>query len=170
MNQENVGQGAPSNTEIWDSVVRKKKSKSKWIYIILAFVLVVFLAVIFLPRLIPRPDAIGTSGLYTEQEVQAKADEILGLLVNEEYENILSNYSTDDLKAALTASEIQSSKEKMSPDWGAFSAYGEKNEFEVEDKDIVYAVVQAQVIYLNKTVLYTLYFDESMQLAGLYMR
>lgn len=168
MNQENVGQGAPSNTEVWDSVVKKKKSK--WIYIVLAIILVIFLAIIILPRIFPSPDVIGTSGLFTQEEVDDKTEKILALLALEDYETVLTEYGTNELKTAVSETDILAAKESMGADWGAFTAYGSKSEFELEDSGIMYAIVQAQVIYENRTVLFTLYFDETMQLAGIYMK
>lgn len=113
----------------------------------------------------PLPDG------FDADEVTARAEEIIGYANAGDYDTIIDNLR-EDLRDAVTA-------DQLSEGWAP--TYERVGAFENIKKVVLsgttdnttgeeYAVVQALCVHEDGNVLYTLSFDQDLQLVGLYLK
>lgn len=148
---------------------RKSYSRHKIIKIIGGIVLVLMILICLAYWLLPKSREIGSSGVFEQGEVEKQVKQVVELLDNSDYD-ALQEESTDALKAALTAENIEPAKAQIGADWGERQLFGNIYMVEVKQQGKFAVVTQMTVTYENASVTYTITFDENMKLAGLYMK
>ncbi len=113
----------------------------------------------------PLPDG------FDADEVTARAEEIIGYANAGEFDTIIDNLR-EDLKDAVTADQLSESWAPTYERVGAFESVKKVVLSGTSDSTTGenYAVVQALCVHENGNVLYTLSFDENLQLVGLYLK
>ena len=110
-----------------------------------------------------------TGAYFDKTEVESALKETVELLDAGEYA-VLQENAALLMRKYVTAEEIENAKKQLSDDWGERREFGEIYITEMIQQDVHYAIGEMMVTYDNVTVVYTITYDENMQLAGLYMR
>lgn len=118
----------------------------------------------------PKWSDISESTVFSQEQVQAAAEEIITLYSNDEYDAVVE-YMTDDMKVILNAPTLRLSKAQLATeDFGEFQSFGKMYISEAKQGTKRYAMVQVSVAYTNTSITYTLTFDDEMKLAGFYLK
>lgn len=145
----------------------KDKKKFKIITTIIAVILLIFGMVMWMRN---SGSSFGESGLFDQETVETKIEEVIGLLDAEDYDT-LHEISDEAMKEALTPQLWGDAKVQISEDWGALEKFGDIYLSEAEQQNgEKMAVGQVKVTYENVKVTYTIVFNTDMQLAGLYVK
>jgi len=118
---------------------------------------------------LPAGLRFGSSGLFTEAEVEAKSKEVIRMLDAEDYEALEACMDVR-LQKVLTKEMIEEAKEQAGTDWGAFQEFGKCYMAEQRQQGRTRAVVQMNAAYENIGVTYTLFFNDDMKLSGFYVK
>lgn len=156
------------NEGISESEQRKYRRKivTKILVLIVIVVLVLIsVAVWYLPKV----NDIESSDIFVETEVEENLVEVVTLLDADDYAG-LQAVSTSRMADVLNDDYMSAAKQQLSEGFGERIAVGTIYMQEVQQMGQSFAVCQTTVIYENVTVVYTITFDEEMNLAGLYMR
>lgn len=122
----------------------------------------------YIRSLIPVTNELGTSGLYEQSVLEEKASQVIELLNAKDFVQL------QNLSDSLLAKEI--SEQKMN---AAIEQLGELGDYqkitnqlfvELTQKDTTIAVGEMTALYAQRTVTYTISFNQDMQLVGLYMK
>ena len=113
--------------------------------------------------------AFGSSGLFTQETVEAQSREIIQLLNAEDYE-ALKDCTDVRIQKILTQEVIEEAKKQAGTDWGEFQQFGKCYMSEQKLQGKTRAVVQINAAYENIGITYTLFFNEDMKLSGLYIK
>lgn len=105
---------------------------------------------------------------YDREELESRATEVLDLVHDKDKDKILA-LSTDTLKEALTEEVFQKIFEDLDGA-GAFKEIKTIQTTEIEQSGVYYGVTACQVEYQEKTLIYTITFDEELNLAGIYYK
>ncbi len=111
------------------------------------------------------------SAAFDEQQVTDRSKEIVETINTMDYDSIVS-LLREDLQSQISAAELEEAWGKQFSEAGAFvefkqvSLAGTKSKTTNED----YAVAVLVCKYENATLTYTLSFDTSLNLVGLYMK
>lgn len=144
-----------------------KRQKQFKVLGIAVCVLVVLAAGIF--WLIPKSRLITGDSIFSEEEVTAKAKEIIALLDEDDIES-LTPLMTEAMKDFLTKEMLREVKAMFAEDFGAFRSWGNAYIVEVEQAGQKGVVIEIVAVYENVTVTYQISFDQDMKFAGVYMR
>lgn len=156
------------NENFSEDEIRLGKGRKRFkILGIVICVLIVLSAGVF--WLFPKTQFISEDSIFSEEEVTAKAKEIIALLDENDME-ALTPLMTDAMKNALTQEMLQEIKGTFSVDFGAFQSWGNAYVIEIEQAGQKTAVIEIVAVYENVTVTYQLSFDKDMKFGGLYMR
>lgn len=152
------------------SEAEQRKYRRKIVAKILVLIVVVFLVLISVAVwYLPKVNDIESSDIFVETEVEEKLVEVVTLLDADDYAG-LQAVSTSRMADVLNDDYMSAAKQKLSEKFGERIAVGTIYMQEVQQMSQSFAVCQTTVIYENVTVVYTITFDEEMNLAGLYMR
>lgn len=148
---------------------KKKYRREKWTKRILTVVvLAAVLAAVFF-WVCPRSIAIEDSRIFSKEEVQARTEEVIGLLDEGNYE-ALRECSTSKLQAVLNKETMDAAKGNLGAQWGEFQTFGNIYMTEISQMGRHSAVVSLNASYENVTVTYTISFDKDMLLEGLWIK
>lgn len=144
----------------------KRNKRIKW-----AAVIIVFLAalVYLMYWSLPKAKPVGSSKIFSRTTVEEKLMETIRLLDSGDYD-MLQKKSSVQMADILTEEKMEPIKQKFSDDWGTQKNTGAVEIMEVLQRGKYFAVCQVTVSYENTSVTYTVSFDESMKIAGLYMK
>ncbi len=118
---------------------------------------------------VPRYYEIESGNVFVETEVEAQTKKVVSMLEEKDYEG-LCNLADSDMQKVLNDKMIQTAKEEqVGSNWGAFLEFGQLYMSRMEYRGQVYAVTQITVKYENVGVIYSIAFDEKMQLTKLSM-
>lgn len=120
--------------------------------------------------MLPKTDVIDGNSMFDEKVVISQAEIVIGLLNENDYETIKERYANQKMKTVLDVSTMSEAKLQIGDDWGEFKSYTIENTAEINQMGKKFAVVQIAALYENRSVTYTISFDEDMLLAGLYMK
>ena len=111
------------------------------------------------------------SDKFDEDAVVSAAQEVVALMNEGKYEEITAK-TREDLREALSAEVLASAAEQVLSGAGDFSSFGKYSIAGQNDKSTgeEYAVIVLQAEYANKTHVYTLTFDEDMNIVGFYIK
>ena len=137
------------------------------IFVIIAAVLLAAAALIW--WLLPKNYPLGKHGVFDEKTVVDAAEKVISLLDDKDYDS-LEAMSTDSMKKVMNQEKMDEARSQVGDNWGGFQSFGSVYSGEVKDSNGLYAVVQLVAVYENRTVTYTISFNEEMELAGLYMK
>lgn len=152
------------------SEAEQRKYRRKIVAKILVLIVVVLLVLISVAVwYLPKVNDIESSDIFVETEVEEKLVKVVTLLDADDYAG-LQAVSTSRMADVLNDDYMSAAKQKLSEKFGERIAVGTIYMQEVQQMSQSFAVCQTTVIYENVTVVYTITFDEEMNLAGLYMR
>lgn len=117
----------------------------------------------------PKSENIDESGRFSEQAVIEKAKQVIAYLDADDYEAMRA-MAQDQVAELLTDEVFREGKQLLAEDFGAFVAWGNAYVAEVTEQGQHAAVIEIGASYEKISVMYTLFFDEEMQLTGIYMR
>lgn len=148
----------------------QRKYRRKIVAKILVLIVVVLLVLISVAVwYLPKVNDIESSDIFVGTEVEEKLVEVVTLLDADDYAG-LQAVSTSRMADVLNDDYMSAAKQQLSEGFGERIAVGTIYMQEVQQMGQSFAVCQTTVIYENVTVVYTITFDEEMNLAGLYMR
>lgn len=148
---------------------RKAARKNRRIKIvaIIAIILIVLAALIW--WFLPKSYSLGEHGNFDGQAVINKAEEAVELLNADDFEG-LKAMSTDKLKESMSKETLDAARQQLGGDWGSFQSFGSVYSSEIDQLGSWYAVVQLVAVYENRSITYTISFNEDMELSGFYMK
>ncbi len=118
---------------------------------------------------LPKTAQIEKSGIFQAEALEERSREVIRLLDAQDYE-ALKKMSIDEIKAVLNKDSIDQARASVSSDWGDFIEFGKFYMQEYTQMGKTLALVQINTAYKNTSVTYTILFDKSMKIAGLYMK
>ena len=133
--------------------------------IVAVIAVLIIIAVWFLSIGLP----FGTSGLYTQAEVEARSKEVIRLLDAGDYEALRAG-AADHMQNILTEETIGPAKKLAGMDWGEFREFGKCYLSEQWTRGKTRAVAQINAAYENIGITYTLFFNSDLKLSGLYIK
>lgn len=92
------------------------------------------------------------------------------MIENRDYNTLADTYATEEMKQYLTDEYMDSARNAISEDWGAYQFVGTIYTQEIRENGVDYTVAQVVATYENVSVTYTITFDSEFMLAGLYMK
>ncbi len=119
--------------------------------------------------MIPKAKPVANSKIFSGAAVEEKLMETIRLLDSGDYD-ALQKMSGAQMAEILTGEKMEPIKQRFCNDWGAQKNAGNAEIMEVLQRGKYFAVCQVTVTYENTSVTYTISFDESMKIAGLYMK
>lgn len=157
------------NENLEDSEGKKAKKRNR-IFVILGILLALIAVTAgWLYWLFPKQRDINTSKVFDTTEVQTLSEELIRLFSEGDYETF-DRYLSPEVRAALEQTSPEDVKSNISGDWGRMLHIGNMYMAEVSQRGKSYAVVQVNVSYDNVSVTFTLSFNESMELYGVYVK
>ncbi|MCM1539022.1 MAG: DUF3887 domain-containing protein [bacterium] len=118
---------------------------------------------------LPKSDWLGENGRFSEEAVIGKAKEAVAYLDADDYD-ALRAMMQKEAEMYLTDEVLTEAKQYIAEDFGAFTAWGNAYVAEITEQGQHAAVVEISASYEKTSVTYTLFFNEEMQVTGLYMR
>lgn len=139
----------------------------------LKIVIPVILAVVILGALIawamPKQNDIKDSQVFNQQEIENILLCTIDLLDQGDYDT-LQSMGTDEMDSVFEVYTMENAKSQISENWGDRTSIGSIYMAEVTQMNQHFAVCQVNVSYENVSVVYTVTFDENMNVAGLYFK
>lgn len=168
-----MGEPAELAQEFNDSFEEEEGKRAKGrrrLIVVLAIVLAVLAAAAgLLYWMLPKERDISESSYFDSEDVVSLAEEVIRLFGEEKYE-ILEGYFTEEVREAFEETSIETVKEFVSRDWGKFRSMGNVYMTEVRQMGRSYAIVQVNVSFENVSVVFTLTFNEAMEVYGFYVK
>lgn len=151
--------------------IREKNQykRNKFLKIVIPTVLILAAFICLIYWAIPKGKNIESSTRFDKTQVEAAMKNTIELLDNEDYSALQEN-ATAQMQPSLNAATIENAKKKISSQWGTRKQFGTVYISELVQMNTHYAVGEITVTYDNTSVTYRLTYNETMQLAGLYMR
>ncbi len=118
----------------------------------------------------PKIEEFGSSGLFQEDAVDQKVEEIVILVGADRLEELLNDYSTADLSGGITADALRELKKLLNPPWGNYQKITSSYYFEVISPGKIWTIADVVALYDNCTISYRLTFTPEMKLDGIYMK
>lgn len=118
---------------------------------------------------LPKSAWIGENDRFSEEAVIAKAKEAVAYLDADDYD-ALRAMMQKEAEMYLTDEVLTEAKQYIAEDFGAFTAWGNAYAAEITEQGQHAAAVEISASYENTSVTYTLFFNEEMEITGLYMR
>lgn len=148
------------------------KSNSKRNLFIGIFVGIVAVVVIIMSCLfnyfVPESYPINESEIFDENTLNEQVQVVVNCLNADDYDELM-NMSDDLIKQSLSHEDLKSVIKTLG-ELGDFKSITRINFVEVKNRGEVMAVGEVVALYDQKSVTYTISFDEDMKLVGLYMK
>lgn len=149
----------------------KQMDKKKVILIPVIGLLVFFgLAAFFFFWQYPRMQDFGTAGIFTQEETERTAEEVIALISAQEYDQVLTEYAGKAFRGDVEAEDLEYMAIGVSPEWGDFVQIKSCVLGEMKKAGSYYALAEVEVSYELVDVIFTFSFDREMKLAGVYMQ
>lgn len=148
---------------------RKFAKQRRRLYIFLSVLVVLAVLILLLIWWFPKGNEIGTSGIYQEQDVIEHTMKIISYWDADDMESICQE-SNDKMRTAITPQTLEKIKTSFSADWGECKGFGQPYIVEITQMGKTIVTIQINVSYEHTGVVYTITFDENMELAGFYVR
>lgn len=108
---------------------------------------------------------------FEEAKVKTAAESVIGLINSGSYQKLTDTMVRQDLRTSLSPQVIKDAVDKTMPNAGAFVSFGsEEVRGSTDSAKNNYAVATVTANYKNQKVIYTISFDTSMNVVGLYMK
>lgn len=148
----------------------KLRKRKKWLWMAGGILLLVIVAAGLFLWQYPYTKEFGTSGMFSEGEVKRLSGELVGLISNQEYEEVLQNYASDSFSRKVEEKDLEYAAIQAGDDWGAFQETKRSTLAEMKKAGKWYALAEVEAAYGNRTITFTFSFDEEMKLSGIYIR
>ena len=142
-----------------------KRGKNK--KIIAAIVAVCCVLIAYAWWLFPKTGELGEKTNVTQEVLEQEIENVIVLLNQNDFEALQKN-AMEEMQSVLNQEAMD--KALVGEDWGQMQTIGTVYTQEVTQQGKLFVVSQVDVIYDNVDVIYTISFDENLQLAGIYMR
>ena len=119
--------------------------------------------------LLPKQIWLADSRVFDEKEVIEQAEYIVTLFDEKDYE-ALREASDETMKKFLVEEDLENSKKLISENWGTQTSVGKIYAVEVTQMGKKSAVLQMHVDYEHVSVLYTISFNDRLELQGFFMK
>lgn len=113
----------------------------------------------------PQNKALAESEVFSEEEVKAQAEKIIGLLNAEDFDS-LQSLVVPDMQEIMNKERMDEGKARISEDWGDFVSIETMQDAEIIQRGAHIAAVYVTAEYENIEVHYILAFNEDMKLAS----
>jgi hypothetical protein len=108
---------------------------------------------------------------FEEGKVKSAAEATIGLINSGSYQKLTDTMMRQDLRGSLSPEVLKNAVDKTMPNAGGFVSFGSEDvRGAVDSAKNNYAVATMTVNYKNQKVIYTISFDTSMNIIGLYMK
>ena len=132
-------------------------------------VMILLVAAGMLWWMLPKQIWLEDSKFFDEAKVQEQTEIVIGYLDDDNY-SALQKLSDDKMSALLETDDLKKAKMIIGETWGAQKTVGNVYMAELTQRGKKSAVVQMHVEYEKVNVMYTFYFNEHMELEGLWMQ
>lgn len=146
---------------------RYKRQKLLRILGLIAACLLILVGLIY--WLVPKQIWLADSRVFDEEEVIEQAEYIVTLFDEKDYE-ALREASDETMKKFLVEEDLENSKKLISENWGTQTSVGKIYAAEVTQMGKKSAVLQMHVDYEHVSVLYTISFNDRLELQGFFMK
>ena len=146
---------------------RYKRQKLLRILGVIAVCLLILVGLIY--WLVPKQIWLADSRVFDEEEVIEQAEDIVTLFDEKDYE-ALREASDETMKKFLVEEDLENSKKLISENWGTQTSVGKIYADEVTQMGKKSAVLQMHVDYEHVSVLYTISFNDRLELQGFFMK
>lgn len=146
---------------------RYKRQKLLRILGVIAACLLILVGLIY--WLVPKQIWLADSRVFDEEEVIEQAEYIVTLFDEKDYE-ALREASDETMKKFLVEEDLENSKKLISENWGTQTSVGKIYAAEVTQMGKTSAVLQMHVDYEHVSVLYTISFNDRLELQGFFMK
>lgn len=146
---------------------RYKRQKLLRILGVIAACLLILVGLIY--WLVPKQIWLADSRVFDEEEVIEQAEYIVTLFDEKDYE-ALREASDETMKKFLVEEDLENSKKLISENWGTQTSVGKIYAAEVTQMGKKSAVLQMHVDYEHVSVLYTISFNDRLELQGFFMK
>ncbi len=146
---------------------RYKRQKLLRILGVIAVCLLILVGLIY--WLVPKQIWLADSRVFDEKEVIEQAEYIVTLFDEKDYE-ALREASDETMKKFLVEEDLENSKKLISENWGTQTSVGKIYAVEVTQMGKKSAVLQMHVDYEHVSVLYTISFNDRLELQGFFMK
>lgn len=154
--------------ENFDYPVKINSKRNLIIGIFIGIGIVIIVGVCLFNYFIPKSDSIDESKIFDETMLNEKVQVVINCLNTDDYDKLMS--ISDDLMQKSSTREGLNSAIATLGDLGNFKSITRADFAEVKDQGETIAVGEIVALYENKSVTYTISFDEDMKLIGLYMK
>lgn len=148
---------------------KKAYKTGKIIKILTVIVIALLLIGALVSWWLPKGYELGYSGYFTQEALEEKAEKIVLLLNQNDYEALKAE-SIEKMWQYLTRESIDEVRGLFGDDWGEMQSVGAIYAQELKQQGELLAITQFNVNYENVNVTYTLIFDKDMKLSGFYVR
>lgn len=148
---------------------RRKYKRGILVKIMLAVAIVLAGLVLAAVWFLPWTSQFGSSGIFQEKAIEEKSKEVIRLLDAGDYQ-ALREASDIHMQDFLNPGVLEPAKNQAGADWGEFLDFGKVYMSEIKQRGEHSAIVQINAAYENIGVTYTLFFNEDMELSGLYIK
>lgn len=148
----------------------KSYKRTKRLQIIVIIVVILSLIIAGIYTIIPKTYNIDKSSVFNKDKVITQAESIIELLNKDDYDTIKNQYADTKMAKVLEGTVLADAKKQIGSDWGEFKSFTSVYTAEIKQMGKHYAVAQITALYDNRSVTYTISFDEGMKLAGLFMK
>lgn len=131
--------------------------------------LLLFVAAGILWWMLPKQIWLEDSKVFDKAKVQEQAEVVIDYLDEDNY-TALQRLSDDKMSGLLKTDGLEQAKKIIGETWGAQKSVGNVYMVELTSRGKKSAIVQMHVEYEKVNVMYTIYFNEQMELEGLWMQ
>lgn len=132
-------------------------------------VLILLVAASILWWMLPKQIWLEDSKIFDKTKVQEQAEIVIGYLDDDNY-LALQQLSDDKMSTLLENDDLKKAKTIIGETWGAQKSMGNVYMVELTHRGKKSAIVQMHMEYEKVNVMYTIYFNEHMELEGLWMQ
>lgn len=154
--------------ENFDYPVKSTSKRNLFIGIFVGIVAVVVIMSCLFNYFVPESYPINESKIFDENTLNEQVQGVVNCLNADDYDELM-NMSDDLIKQSLSHEDLKSAIKTLG-ELGDFKSITRINFVEVKNRGEVMAVGEVVALYDQKSVTYTISFDEDMKLVGLYMK
>lgn len=160
---------ADSFNENISDIEKKRYSKNKLLKIVITCIAILVLLILLIYWILPKGVDISKSEYFVADEVENAMKTTVELIDADDYD-VLKENAILQMQSILDNGTMGDAKKQISDNWGKRIEFGTVYMVEMVQLGRHYAVGEITVSYENVIVTYRLTYDESMKLAGVYMR
>lgn len=147
-------------------VTQKKSHKKLILSVFIGIVCVLIAGFFYIRSQIPKTNPIGTSGIFQESQLEEWSIQTIQKMDDYQY---IYDMSVPQMKKALTKEKWQDALNQLG-ELGSFKIITSQYYAEVSQNKEILAVGEVVALYDKRSVTYTLTFDKTGHLAGVYMK